>query len=142
MFRDHRNIVPLGRFGKDSMIAPVVFSCFDNMEARKLMFEKWCEQDDKQIFIDGRMLAEQGMVYAVTPDKIERYKETLFDDSEVEDQDCSYKATTHCGKLISSLMTAVMNNYVANEIVTGMPIREVPFEINFNLQLLDICSTT
>jgi len=43
-----------GRYTKDSLYSPIVFSCFDNMEARKVMFEKWAAEEDRELFVDGR----------------------------------------------------------------------------------------
>ena len=60
----------MGKYTKEDMSGPVAFACFDNMEARKLMFDNWCEVSNKQIFIDGRMLAENFQVIAVLPKDI------------------------------------------------------------------------
>lgn len=132
-----------GIYDEDSYSCSIVFSCFDNMSARKLMFNKWCEyikdksnEDPYKIFIDGRMLAEQGEVYFVTPDRIKDYKKTLFDDSETKKEDCSYKATSHCGAIIAGLMTSGFNNYIAN-IKTGNNMREFPFIISYQLPLMN-----
>lgn len=124
-------------YTKDSPTHKYVFSCFDNMSARKLMFEKWAEKaTDDSIYIDGRLLAEEGSIYCVTKDKIEEYRKTLFDDSEVLLVSCSYKSTTHCSALIASLMTSLFNNYITN-VKAGMELREVTFNINFQLPVLN-----
>ena len=126
----------MGKYNKDSMSNPVVFACFDNMEARKIMFENWCSVPNKQIFIDGRMLAENFQVIAVTPSNIERYlKEELFEDSEVEEERCSMKATSHCGAMIAGYMVSVFNNYVAN-FKQKQNYREVPFKMYYDLPTL------
>ncbi len=126
----------LGRYTPKSMTGPVVFACFDNMASRKLMFEDWLDCPKRQIFIDGRMLAENFQVIAVTADTIDRYaKEELFEDSEVEEERCSMKATSHCGAMIASYMVAVFNNYVANFIEKGN-YREVPFKMYYDLPTL------
>ncbi len=122
------------KFDNDSYITPIAFSAFDSMEARKVMFERWCSLPDKQIFIDGRMNAEQGQIYFVTPDRIEDYKKTLFEDSEVEELPCTYKSTSYCATMIASVMIAGFNNYRAN-IKTKTEIRELPFEVHYMLQL-------
>ena len=93
-FTDNESIIGnKALYDEDSLTSKYMFSCFDNMAARKLMFEKWEESinneefdmDVQPIFIDGRMEAEFAQIYFVTADKIEDYKKTLFDDSEVED---------------------------------------------------------
>jgi molybdopterin/thiamine biosynthesis adenylyltransferase len=125
-------------------VALVSFSCFDSMKARKQLFEHWqavvqnTADGSKKlptVFIDGRMLAESGQIYVVTPDKAEAYKTQLFDDKEVQEQPCSMKATSHCGAHIASMMVAVFTNYMSN-FLTGEDIREVPFKIEFELPLL------
>jgi len=131
-FSNNKNVHNMGKFDADSFASPIMFSCFDNMEGRKLMFEKWREQNNRAIFIDGRLLAESGQILAVTKGNEELYKKELFDDSEVEDLDCSMKATSHCGAMIASYMVAIFNNFVANK-KTKMDMREVPFKTLFEL---------
>ena len=64
-FSDHDNIEICGKYDKDSEVSPIMISCFDNMAVRKLMFEKWKAQEDRELFLDGRFLAEYGTVFAV-----------------------------------------------------------------------------
>ena len=125
-----------GLYDQDSETSPIVFSCFDNMSARKLMFEKWAAQDDREIFIDGRMLAEVGMVYAVEKGNEEAYRTQIFGDNEVQEADCSFKATSHCGGLIGSMMVSALNNYISNK-NNGADIRVVPFRTDFELPIFN-----
>lgn len=129
------SIETFGRYEESSDACPVTFSCFDNMLARKTLFENWAAQDDREIFIDGRMLAESFQVYAVLPGQEDRYRETLFDDGEVEEQPCSAKATSHTAAIIGGVMTSIFTNYMSNK-KTGMDIREVPFMTTFEIPLL------
>ena len=96
------------RYDKESLKSPVMFSAFDNMVARKDMFENWLEEAQEypdSIFIDGRLNAEQFQVFYVTLENALKYKNThLFDDSEVEDVNCSYKQTTHFAAAIAAKM--------------------------------------
>lgn len=204
------------RYTKDSMSDKFVFSAFDNMQARKDMFEAWCNyvEENKEseesipvyklvlkdpgpnkleavklikessglglkeskdlldsvsfeitedqiqlkditledlqtlftgfgtktelveigkstkkvmpIFIDGRLTAEQMQIFCVTPDKIEKYKEHLFDDSEVPDAPCTLKQTSHAAAMIASHMVGFFTNHLTN-IKTGEDERAVPF---------------
>lgn len=135
----HSQVEICGKYDEESMTNKYVFSAFDNMAARKLMFEKWVEEfkDDKEaLFVDGRMLAEIGQIYFVTNDRIEAYRATLFEDSEVQLEDCSYKATSHCGALIASLMTSGFNNFITN-VKNKCDLRDVPFSITYELPLLN-----
>jgi len=124
-----------GLFTENNFATPISFSCFDNMEARKLLFDKWKNLPNKELFIDGRMLAESFQVYCVTPDRIEAYEKTLFDDKEVAELMCSYKATSHCGAMISSNMVALFTNYLTNKNL-GIDIRELPFSIFMEISLM------
>ena len=96
------------RYDLESLKSPVMFSCFDNMVARKDMFENWLQEAESypdSIFIDGRLNAEQFQVFYVTLDNALKYKNNhLFNDSEVEDVNCSYKQTTHFAAAIAAKM--------------------------------------
>lgn len=131
------DVSALQEFTKFSMISPIVFSCFDNMAARKLMFESWALQEDRELFVDGRMLAETGMVFAVQKGQEDLYRTQLFEDHEVEEAPCSYKATSHCGAFIASLMTAAFNNYLTNR-ETELPLSTVEFKTVFELSLMHV----
>lgn len=131
----NKNVEIYGEFKKDSMIDNYVFSCFDNMKARKLFFEAWCALDTQdKVFIDGRTNAEQAQVFIVTPDRIDRYKAELFDDSVIMDLPCSYKSTTYCAGIVSGLMVAGFNNLMASK-AKGFTIADSPFKTEYNLQL-------
>jgi molybdopterin/thiamine biosynthesis adenylyltransferase len=109
------NITCLGKFEEDSIVTDVCFSAFDNMAARKAMFNKWKSLENRKLFVDGRMLMQSGQVYVVMPGREEMYESTLFDDSDVEDQPCSAKATSHSGGFIAALMTAALTNHITAE---------------------------
>ena len=136
------------KYTPESMSHHYVFSAFDNMQARKDMFEAWCEYVEEwkrdieteeiegplidsykvvPIFIDGRLTAEQMQIFCVTPDKIEAYKEHLFDDSEVEDAPCTMKQTSHSAAMIASHMTGFFTNHFTNNQV-GEVDRNIPFK--------------
>lgn len=126
-------------FGREAF-----FSCFDNITARKQCFYAWLEanETDSSIFIDGRMLAEGGFVYAVRrndEDAITAYEGTLFESGTATEQPCTAKATSHCGALIAAVMTSVFTNHLTN-LALGRDIREVPFktEVQLPLMLFDV----
>jgi molybdopterin/thiamine biosynthesis adenylyltransferase len=122
-------------YEENSLEDSFVFSCFDNMAARKLAFEKWKNvEDPNKIFIDGRMLADQGVVYCVVPGREAAYEATLFDDSEVDEGPCSNRATSFGAFFTSALMVANFNNHLAN-IKHGMSIKTVCFKTRYALSL-------
>lgn len=104
------------KYTSESLISPVMFSAFDNMEARKTMFNNWIKESinhKRSIFIDGRLLAEQFQVFFVIPENKDRYeKEYLFSDSEVESENCSYKQTTHFAAAIAAKMVQGFTNWL------------------------------
>lgn len=116
-------IVQNEKYDKNSLYGPVMFSAFDNMEARKQMFKNWkstVEGYQQAIFIDGRLLAEQLQVFFVTPDRIPLYEKYLFDDKDVPDQNCSYKQTSHFAAAIAAKMVQGFTNWLSET-------AEVPF---------------
>ena len=122
-------------YTKESMSHHYVFSAFDNMKARKDMFEAWkayVEEwksdggSDTPVFIDGRLTMEQLQIFCVTPDKISEYEAHLFDDSEVPDAPCTLKQTSHSAAMIASHMVAFFTNHIANNNI-GETDRALPF---------------
>lgn len=125
-FSEYYSVFPVSTpYDKSSLASSVMFSCFDNMQARKIMFEKWKEEAlnsplEKSIFIDGRLLAEQFQVFFVTLDRIPMYKKYLFDDKDVPDMNCSYKQTSHFAAAIAAKMIQGFTNWLAGD-VTELP---------------------
>lgn len=132
-----KNIKEYSKYGDSSHVYPITFSCFDNMAARKLMFDKWKlavnseskENKKKFLFIDGRLEAEQYQVYVVTSDRIADYEKTLFSDDELPDNGvCSYKQTSHFAAMIASKMVQCFTNFLANTV------EEDTYELPFFIQ--------
>lgn len=108
-----------------------MFSAFDNMEARKILFNVWKRSipdcSVTPIFIDGRLELEQLQIFCVTPDNMDIYeRDHLFSDSEVEDAPCTMKQTSHTAAMIATHMVAFFTNHIAN-IYEGSKVRELPF---------------
>lgn len=127
------------------------FSAFDNMLARKILFENWLkavevykslvetEETEQQkilpIFIDGRLEAEQiqiySCVYSSNPEEfainVERYLNTLFLDVEGDEPPCTMKQTSHTAAIIAAKMTCIFTNHVAN-CNSGFNVRSVPYK--------------
>lgn len=145
MMCEGANMIPLGKFEEASEVSPITFAAFDNMHARKLMFEQWKKlvksTKDKQqcLFIDGRMTAETGIIYYITPDRIEKYESEFFDDSEISDEPCSYKATSHNGAMLSSIMLQGFLNTLGNKKL-GVELYSLPFRVNYELPMITLNS--
>lgn len=118
---------------------------FDNMEARRVYYERWKQRvlsyptgsnDRKKcLFIDGRLAAEEFQVLSIQGDDGRAMKEYedkwLFSDAEAEETICSYKQTTFMANMIASVMVNVFVNFVANQ-CNPIIDRDVPFFISYD----------
>lgn len=127
------------KFTTDSMIHDVVISCFDNMEARRIAFEKWVqtEKTENAIFIDLRLIMESATIFAVINDnfQIEEYRRNLFSDSEVPDAPCTMKQTSHAACFIASTAVSILMNHFTN-VSAKSKVRNVPFKWECHLALM------
>lgn len=124
----------------------VIISCFDNMEARKTIFNTLNNRVETvrsayrpELFIDGRLNAEEFEVYAVNlKNKAERdlYQTTLFDDSESASPICSYKQTSFAASMIAAVITNLIVNFYAkqgpNNNLADRLQRYRPFRVYYN----------
>lgn len=119
-------------FSIDSAVKGVAICGFDNMTARRTFFYVWrsLPDEERELFIDGRLSAEEFQVIAIQGDDEDNMKEYeknwLFDDSEAEAEVCSYKQTSYMANMIASVMVNILVNYIANKQSPLMPY-EVPF---------------
>jgi len=135
-FAMHESIESMGKYEEGGVVTNIVFTCFDNMQARRNMFEKWKADIDNNelcLFVDGRLTAESFQMYIVTPERTDAYEETLFEDDEIEDLPCSYKSTSHIAAMLASQMTNAFTNALTNYMHGN--IREVPFETRYEASL-------
>jgi len=140
-FSNHTLIEGMGKYEADSEYSPIMISGFDNMQARKDMFANWklqLEENPKlrkeAIFIDGRLLSQSYQIFCVQGDnleQIERYeREYLFDDSEVDDIDCTLKQTSHCAAGIASHMVGFLTNFASNYVLEDK-FMVIPFKYEY-----------
>ena len=102
-----------------------VFSAFDNMTARKDLFEIWKQNSDRKLFIDARLLADQYEVYFVQKGMEEAYEATLFSDEEVEEVACTFKQTTHFAAICAGRMVHGFTNYLSQHMLYKMPFKVI-----------------
>jgi len=119
-------------YKEDSMVSPIMISCFDNMEVRRMFFENWANQEDRTIFIDGRMGAEQFTVLFVKKGFEDAYRATLFNSEDLKDAPCTAKSTQHCTTSCVNKMVSNLCNYYAN-IEIDENVREVFFRYDEDL---------
>lgn len=150
VFAGHRVSTYNEKYGKDSIADSVMFSCFDNMEARQVMFDNWIAAQRERlpsgmplqkdcIFIDGRLNAETAEFFCVTDEEsAQKWRESWFPDFKVEDAPCAYKATSHCAAILAGMMTAALNNFIANQKEGEQ--REIPFKTSIWLPTMMVLS--
>lgn len=145
-YANYNNIVALNdRFDANSEATDIMICGFDNMEARKVFYERWKQRvlsyptgsnDRKKcLFIDGRLAAEEFQVLSIQGNDDRAMKEYedkwLFSDVEAEETICSYKQTTFMANMIASVMVNVFVNFVANQ-CNPIIDRDVPFFISYD----------
>lgn len=138
-YADYSRIVAFQeRFTLTSEPADIMICGFDNMEARKVFYNRWLlhlhsksEEERKNcLFIDGRLAAEEFQVFAIQGDdgraQCTYENKWLFSDYQAEETICSYKQTTFMANMIASVMVNIFVNFVANECNPLVP-RDIPF---------------
>ena len=145
-YANYNNIVALNdRFDANSEATDIMICGFDNMEARKVFYERWKQRvlsyptgsnDRKKcLFIDGRLAAEEFQVLSIQGNDeraMAEYEDKwLFNDVEAEETICSYKQTTFMANMIASVMVNVFVNFVANR-CNPIIDRDVPFFISYD----------
>jgi len=90
----------------------IVISCVDTMKSRKSIMNIAKAIGGVEFIVDGRMSAEVLQVYTFSPDKLDKYKETLFDDSEAHDERCTAKSTIYTASLAGSLMVGSLKYWI------------------------------
>lgn len=119
------------KIDEDSPTHYFMMAAFDNMKARKDLFNVWKKSFETSsvmpLFIDGRLEAEQLQIFCVTPNTADEYEtEHLFLDSEVEDLPCTFKQTSHTAAMIATHMMAFFTNHISNINLRGK-VRDLPF---------------
>lgn len=133
------------RFTDTTPPGDIMICGFDNMEARKVFFESWCnhlgtipkEDRRKCLFIDGRLSINVLQVLCITGDDVynqDRYRsQFLFSDEEAEETICSLKQTTYLACMIGSFITNMFVNHVANLLDPVIPY-DLPFFTEYDAQ--------
>ncbi len=126
------NIIPM---------ADVVIVGFDNLPARRVMYEEWRKNGkETSLFIDGRLSMENGEIYVLEkldlPEVFEGYEKTYFREEDREELPCTMKSTTHCGMVLAGLIVANITNWCNNLDERFLP--RVISNFKFHLQLMKI----
>lgn len=129
-----------GKFEEDTGCTPLVFACFDNMEARKWMYNSWNKRyctNPAALFVDARLLAQQYQIICIRGEDNEAMRvyaqKFMFLDSEVTAEDCTFKQTSHCAAGVAGKMAGYYTNHLAN-LVTGVDVFPVPFFTEYHTE--------
>lgn len=102
-----------------TMTNNIVFTAFDNITARRHMFESWVKDfrgAADAVFIDGRLMAEQLTIFIIRADDEEAIQDYLNkhlpDDSTIADAPCTFKQVSHNAGMIASKMVAYLTNFM------------------------------
>ena len=97
----------------------VMISAVDCMETRKNLFES----RSARYFIDGRMAAEKFHLYVIdtrVPSQVEGYLQTLYSNSEAEQERCTAKATGYCATHLAFLIAREIKHIVCKQKTTKL----------------------
>lgn len=90
---------------QQSEALPIMISAVDNMMTRQVMFNNWKEQEDRQLFIDGRLEAEFFQLFLITPEHEDWYEKNylsqeLIDSLDKQQGQCTYQQTSFVSAII------------------------------------------
>ncbi len=112
-------------FTPDSFITPIVFSCVDSIEARRIIFERWRSQEDRQAFIDGRLLTDFFQLFFITPETEQDYYNKYLDPNneavqkvEAEIGSCTNRQNSYTAGILQGLMIQKYINFITHDIRT------------------------
>ncbi len=148
IYSDYNSIFAIPeRFDETCEASDIMICGFDNMDARRVFFNKWVNHVNNKpeieksncLYIDGRLAAEEFQIFCIKGDdkfNINRYKkEFLFSDLEADETVCSYKQTTFMANMIASVMVNLFVNFVANQ-CNPLIDRDLPFYTTYNAETM------
>ncbi len=132
-----------GKYEKGMPVTGVVFTTFDNMEARKDMFDTWKSQAKQfkeeginPIFINISMLPEGGFIEVVDrPSRVKKWDADWVPSADIEDLACTFKSTTHNAAIMAGYGVAMLNNHLFNRKI-GEELRYIPYRTTIDLNLI------
>ena len=110
---DWQEFVPKDNFTPDDKPTPKMVVCTDDMESRRMVYNKRLQQDNPHFFIDMRMGATSVELVTVTFGN-DNYLETWVPTHTIPPAPCSMKHTVFATNHIVSLGLAQIYNIVAN----------------------------
>lgn len=95
----------------------IVISALDNMASRKQVWLSVKDSLDTQLYVDARMGAMYGLIYAVnlqSDTSMQAYDTptVLFDDKDAHMAPCTEKATIFCAQGLAAFMTSIIADHI------------------------------
>jgi hypothetical protein len=109
---DWQKFVPMENFGMNHTPENMMIVCTDDMESRRMVYEKWVKLPNARFFIDMRMGATSIELSTVTP-RHDEYLKDWIPTHAVEPAPCSMKHTVFATNHVVSLGLAQVYNLVA-----------------------------
>ncbi len=118
----------------------IVVSAVDNMEARQLIFDSFCQEGvTTEYFMDGRLGPEHFNIFAVSRNEedMKNYQDSLCLDIEIEPLPCTFKQTTYMASMIGAMMSNIVVNICSKRSQPHV-FKRIPFQINYLSPLLNL----
>ena len=118
----------------DGTTKRILVSGVDSMAARKAIWEKIRYNPKVELYIDGRMGAEVGRIFSLSPidpEKVAAYEATLIPDERALEEPCTRRAIGYTVQVLSGLMARQVGKFL-----TGEPL---PYQVVIDLVTLTIC---
>lgn len=117
---------------------PIFVCAFDNMEARYKMYSRFSESIEmyhevanKILFVDGRLSAEYFKYFVFNGSEkakiVDYYKNHLKDDSEYNDEKCTFSQTVDVAMMLASKMSVAIKNHITNNISDEGGVKIIPY---------------
>lgn len=102
------------------IIEPITISAVDSIEVRKEIFEKWREQEDRLLFLDGRMLAEFFQVFAITKENENWYYDKYLvsdaaQSADLEVGECTNQQNSFVAGILHGTIIQKLVNYLTDK---------------------------
>ena len=90
----------------------IVFSCPDNMIARRQVYEYAANTDSVELLVDGRMLGPNFNILANTRKTFPKYERSLFGDQDAMEGRCTNRSNRFCAAALASMLILQYSNYM------------------------------
>lgn len=100
-------------------LSGVVVSGFDSMTARRMLWEQKLHMNPAvQLYIDGRIVGDYILLYALCPydlEAIEHYEKTLHSDDDAEEGSCTERGLIDVGFSVGALISRAVRFHFAGK---------------------------